>query len=49
MYRTVQSQRQGDLAKIDKVLDSREFLLRRDALYQQRQLNAITQQVTQRR
>jgi len=49
MYRTVQSQRQGDLAKIDKVLDTREYLLRRDALYQQRQLNAITQQVTQRR
>jgi anti-sigma factor RsiW len=49
MYRTVQSQRQGDLARIDKVLDTREYLLRRDALYQQRQLNAITQQVTQRR
>jgi putative zinc finger protein len=48
VYRTVQSQRQGDLAKIDKVLDARESVIMREAARQQRLLNAITQQVVQR-
>jgi hypothetical protein len=49
VYRTVQSQRQGDLAKIDKVLDARESVIMREAARQQRLLNAITQQVVQQR
>jgi hypothetical protein len=48
VYRTIQSQRQGDLAKIDKVLDARESVIMREAARQQRLLNAITQQVVQR-